>query len=125
MTSIYDELKPVVAEVLGSEEFRQNGIKLVQLVPATGGTPDNPGAPTYVKTDLDAVARGAPTKFIMQGFAVAGDILVTAAVIEGLTPVPTRDFLEVDGKRYKITKDVSVPAAGTRVAWKFLARYGA
>lgn len=125
MSGIYDEMQTIATEILSDPQFKQEGIKLVKTVPATTGTPQNPGAPTYVKTDLNAVARGAPTKFIMQGFAVAGDILVVIAVVDGLVIDPARDFLEVNGKRYKITKDVSVPSAGTLVSYKFLARYGA
>ena len=34
------------------------------------------------------------------------------------------NFVEVDGVRYKIIRDVSVPAAGTKVVWKFLIRKG-
>lgn len=116
--SIYDELKPVVSELLA--EFKQGTIQLVQLT-SGAGSPDDPGAPTETVIELDAVARGASFKYVKDGFAVATDLEVTAAVIDGVTP-SKNDFIVIDGQRYKIIEDLRVPAAGTKVAWKFLVR---
>jgi len=44
-------------------------------------------------------------------------------VVSGVTP-NMRDFIEVDGERLKIVQDISTPAAGVRVVWKFIVRKG-
>lgn len=116
--SIYDELKPVVQGLMS--EFKQGTISLIQLTAGTGAA-DNPGTPTEVTTALDATVQGAPFKYVRDGFATVSDMLVTAAVIEGIT-ITKNDFIVIDGIRCKIIEDVSVPAAGTKVAWKFIVR---
>jgi len=116
--TIYDEMKSVGVELLG--EFKQGTVKLIQIVAGTGPD-DNPGEPTETSYILDAVVRGAPFKYIRDGFVTATDMMVTAAIIEGLTP-SKNDFIEIDGVRCKIIEDVSAPGAGTRVVWKFLVR---
>lgn len=116
--SIYDEMQSVASEVLS--EFKHGTIKLVSVTSGTGAA-DDPGAPTEVVTALDAVVKGAPFKYVRDGFAVSTDLMVTAAVIDGITP-SVNDFIEIDSIRYKIVQDVSAPAAGTRIVWKFLVR---
>jgi hypothetical protein len=116
--SIYDELQPIARDLLG--EFKQGTIALVSIT-LGGGPADNPGAPTIVSTALSATARGASRQYVRDGFALATDLEVTAAVVEGITPT-LNDFIDIDGERYKIIRDISKPAAGTRVVWKFLVR---
>lgn len=118
--SIYDDLQDVTTEVLS--EFKQETVQLVKITPGTGPA-DNPGTPSEVVTDLQAVVRGASYKYQKEGFCVAGDLEMTCAVVPGVT-VTINDFIIVDGKRFKILSDISVPASGTRVAWKFLLRRG-
>lgn len=117
--SIYDELKPVAAELL--KEFRQNSVKLVSI--QTDNTV--PDAPTVTETvrDVDATVRGVSFKYVKDGFVLATDLEVTVAIVDGLV-VTLNDFIEVDGVRHKIVQDISVPAAGTRVVWKFIIRSG-
>jgi hypothetical protein len=116
--SIYDDLQPVASELLA--EFKQGTISLIQSVPGDGDD-DDPGEPATTTTELDATVVGAPFKYVQAGFAVASDMLVTAAVVVGITP-DKNDFIVIDGVQYKIIQDVSKPAAGTRVVWKFLVR---
>lgn len=118
--SIYDELQNVASEILG--EFSQGKIEYVKITPGNG-TADNPGTPTETKYTLSAVARGVSTKYVMSGLAVMSDKTVSCAVVEGLTP-SNADFIDIDDERYKIIEDISSPAAGTRVAWKFIVRKG-
>jgi hypothetical protein len=118
--TIYDDLQGVASEIL--TEFDQEEIKLVQYVKGTGPA-DNPGASIPTTHTLDGVARGVSFKYVQSGFAVASDKQVTVAVIPGVIPTEN-DFVDIDGIRHKIIKDVSVPAAGTRCVWKFLVRKG-
>lgn len=116
--SIYDELKPVAQSLL--KEFKQGSISLVQITPGTGAA-DDPGTPVEKSYNLDATVTGAPFRYVRDNLATVSDMLVTAAVIDGIT-ITKNDFIVIDGIRCKIIEDVSVPAAGTRVAWKFLVR---
>lgn len=116
--SIYDDLRPVADEILG--EFKQGTISLVQLTAGTGAA-DNPGAPTETTHALNATIKGVSFKYVKDGFALSTDLMVNAAPIDGVTP-SKNDFIVIDGQRYKIIEDLSAPAAGTRVVWKFLVR---
>lgn len=116
--SIYDELKPVAAQIL--KEFKQGDIKLVSI--SSTGTPDAP-TNTEKLIDLDATCSGVSFKYVKNGMAVMGDLTVTAAVVDGESP-SVNDFILVDGVRHKIVQDISPPAAGTRVVWKFIVRRG-
>lgn len=116
--SIYDELKPVADAILS--EFKQGTVKLVRLV-AGAGAVDDPGSATETETDLNAVAKGVTFKYVRDGFALSTDLIVTCAALDGVT-VTKNDFIDIDGTRYKIVEDISPPAAGTRVVWKFIVR---
>lgn len=118
--SIYDELKPTVNEIMG--EFKQGIIQLVQITPASGPI-DNPGSPTETIHTLDATCKGVSFKFVKDGLALSTDLMVVAAPQEGVTP-SANDFMIIDGDRFKIIQDLSTPAAGTRVVWKFIVRKG-
>lgn len=118
--TIYDELQPVAAELL--KEFKQGTIQLIQLTPGTGPA-DNPGPATEVITDLDAVAKGVSFKYVKDGLALSTDLQVTSAIVAGIVP-NGRDFITIDGARFKIVEILPVPAAGTRVVWKFIVRKG-
>ncbi|QWY83164.1 head-to-tail joining protein [Rhizobium phage RHph_X2_24] len=119
--AFYDEMQTVASELLN--EFKQGAIKYVQIVPGAGPI-DEPGPSTEVVTDVDAVARGVSFKYVQSGLALASDLTVTIAYNAAVTP-NMRDFIEIDGVRYKIIQDISTPAAGTRVVWKFIVRKGA
>lgn len=118
--TIYDELKIVASELL--REFNQSVISLIKVTPGTGPT-DNPGNSSTTSYMLDAVAKGVSFKYIRQGFAVISDLEITAAVVDGVTP-SEKDFIEIDSIKYKIIQMMNVPAAGTKIVWKFIVRKG-
>ena len=119
--TIYDELEVIASGLM--KEFKQGVIQLVKVTPA-GGPIDNPGEPVLTFYELDAVARGVQFKYIRDSLAMAGDLQITSAVLDGVTVHP-RDSIDIDGERYKIVNIIPVPAAGTRVVWKFIVRKGA
>jgi hypothetical protein len=118
--TIYDDMQILTGELM--EEFEQGLITLVQLTAGTGPA-DNPGEPTEASTKLIGTAKGVSSEYVDQGFAVSTDLMVTTSVVSGVTP-NSSDFIELDGTRFKVIKDVSVPAIGTKVAWKFIVRKG-
>lgn len=118
--TIYDDLKPVVSEVMG--EFEQGVIQLIKITPA-GGPIDNPGDPTETTHTLDATCKGVSYKFVRDGLAVSTDLQIVAAPVENVV-ITDRDFISVDGVRYKIIHDMSTPAAGDRLVWKLIIRKG-
>lgn len=131
--TVFDDAQAIAKEVLGDPELQSGSVvSLVQKTPGTGAA-DNPGEPTSVTIPLEgAIVIGVPFKYLKGGFnglanrgsdsfVVSTDLLVTAAVVDGITPTKN-DFVVIDGIEYKIIEDVSAPAAGTRVVWKFLVR---
>jgi len=118
--TIYDDLKPVATELL--VDFKQGVITLTQITPGTGPA-DNPGASTPTVYPLSGTVKGVSFQYVRDGFAVATDLMVTTAVNDDVVPTE-KDFIDIDGVRYKIIKDMSVPAAGTKIAWKFIVRKG-
>lgn len=119
--SIYDELQGVANGLL--KEFNQGGIKLIHLTFPSTSTPDEPGEPEETVYDLDGVATGVEFKYMKDSFTATAEKEVTVAVRDDVVPTEN-DFIEIDGYRYKIIKDVSVPQAGTRCVWKFLVSKG-
>jgi hypothetical protein len=118
--SIYDELRPVVKEIMG--EFKRGLITLVKITPASGPA-DDPGAPTETVYSLDAVAKGVNLKFVKVGLAVSTDLMVIAAPVDGVV-VTEKDFITLDGVRHKIVEDISSLAAGEKIVWKLIFRKG-
>lgn len=122
--TIYDDLKPVVSEVFN--EFKQTGklgaIQLVQRVAAAGPV-DNPGTSSEVLHTLNATVSGVSWKLISSGLALATDRTLVCVPVEGITPGP-KDFIFIDNKRYKIVEDISAPAVGAPLVWKFIIRSG-
>lgn len=114
--SIYDDLKPVAAALL--KEFKQGFIQHVSITPGTGPA-DDPGPATETKTTLDATVKGVSFKYMQNGFATAADKTVICAIIDGLV-MDEKDFIEIDGERFKIVYDISPPANSSRVVRKFI-----
>lgn len=112
--SIYQEMQAVAKELLGDDEFRQDGIYYVALTPGTGPA-DNPGAPVETKTLIrDAVARGVEDKYV-DGTQVTGtDGQINCGYPQPFTP-KISDWVEVGGKRCKILKVSKVPPTGVAV----------
>lgn len=118
--SIYTELQSVTKEIMS--EFSQGAVQLVKITGGAGPI-DNPGASTETLHTLDASAVGVSSQLVRDGLAVETDLMVTSSVVDGVTPTET-DFIDIDGIRHKIVKDMSTPAAGVKVAWKFIVRKG-
>lgn len=121
--SIYTEMQKIADELLSDPEFNQGGpgkIEYVRVVPGSGPV-DNPGPSTFVSVAVSGVCRGVSGKYVRDGLAIASDRQVTIPVIASITP-NMRDFFDIDGIRHKIVEDISTPAAGVRVVWKFIIR---
>lgn len=118
--TIYDDLLPVTKEIMS--EFKQGTVNYIQITPGAGSA-DNPGTPTETFFSLDAVVSGVSFKYVSNGFAVSTDLMVTSATVDGVT-VDEKGFIEIDGTRYKIIRDMSAPAAGGNLVWKFIVRKG-
>lgn len=122
--AIYDEMQNLARDILTDPEFKQGKIEYVRIVPGTGPI-DNPGPSTTVVTEMPGgVARGVSFKYVKDGLALSSDLTVILPVTAGVVP-NMKDFIDIDGVRYKIIQDISTPAAGTRVVWKFIVRKGA
>lgn len=118
--SIYDDLKPVAAGVI--KEFKQGFVQYVKITPGNGPV-DEPGPNSEAKTTLNATVGGVSFRYTVNGFATAADLMVTTAPVAGITP-DMKDFVEIDGARYKIIQVIKLPAAGTTLVWKFIVSKG-
>lgn len=118
--TFYKDLQNVASGVL--KEFNQGTIKLLHITQGTGGTPDEPATKTTTTYNLTGTVRGVSFKYLQEGFIVSTDLEVTVAVLENVTP-SKEDFIEIDGKKYKIVENISVPASGTKCVWKFICRH--
>lgn len=98
-----------------------SGIRYIDMQPASGGTPDNPGTPTPVPYALEGVARGVSFKYVQSGLAVASDLQATVAVRDDVTP-KISGFVELDGHRYKIVQVIPIPPVGVTVANRLIFR---
>lgn len=122
--ALYDEMRAIATEILTDPDFKQGSIAYVKLVPGNGPI-DNPGAATLVSTPIPGgVAKGVSYKYVKDGLALSTDKTVILPITTDLV-ADTRDFIDIDGIRHKIVQDISAPAAGTRVVWKFIVRIGA
>lgn len=116
---LYDDLQIVAQDVLS--EFKQ-GVIRYGAVTSGAGAVDEPGPSSIAWTGLTgAVARGVQTRYVQSGLAVASDMQVTMSVQTGVIPAQ-KDFIERDGKRYKIEAVVAKPGAGTPVAYTLIIR---
>lgn len=121
--TFYGEMQNLANELLSDADFKQGTIEYVRLVPGSGPI-DNPGTSTFVKTELPGgVVKGVSFKYVKDGLALSTDLTVTVPVHPDIT-VNMRDFIDIDGVRHKIVQDISSPAGGTRVVWKFIVRKG-
>lgn len=117
--SIYDDLQGVVQGVM--QEFNQ-GVIEYGAVTTGAGSVDEPGQSAVTYTTLTgATARGVKTSYVQSGLAVASDLQVTLAVQTGVTP-KQKDFVKVDGVKYKVQAVVPKPVAGTPVAYVVIIR---
>lgn len=119
--TFYKEMQNIAKNVLN--EFNQGEIKLVHLTGSADTSPDAPGDMKETVYKLKGSVRGVTFKYLKEGYVTHTDFEVTVGVIPDVQP-SENDFLLINNVRYKIIRDISVPANGTRVVWKFLARKG-
>ena len=119
--TFYKEMQTIAKNVL--KEFNQGEIKLVHLTGSANLSPDAPDEMKETIYDLKGSVKGVTFKYLKEGYVTHTDFEVTVGVIPDVEP-SENDFLQINGVRYKIIRDISVPANGTRVVWKFLARKG-
>lgn len=120
----YKEMQKVAGNVL--KQFKQGDIKLHHFTEGKGGTLDEPAELVEKVYDLDATVSGVNYKYLINSYAVASDLTVTAAVIEGVK-ININDFIEVQGVQHKIIRDISpAPTSvnGNPVVWRFICRKG-
>jgi len=118
--SIYDDLKVVASGILN--EFNQGGIKLVHVSVSDNSTPDEPQTIETVY-NLVGTVKGGDFRYDKDGFIATAEKEVIVGVLDGVQP-SENDFIELNGYRYKIVKDLSVPGVGTKCVWKFLISKG-
>ena len=119
--SIYDDLQSVTSEIMS--EFKQGLIQLVQFEYPENSTPDNPGEPEEILTELNGTVKGVSYKYLKDSFITISDKEVTTAVVADIQP-SENDFIDIDNIRYKILQFQPLPSAGTACAWKFIVRKG-
>lgn len=123
----YQEMQDVANSVL--KEFKQGNVKLLHYVDENKtGTLDEPSELTETVYELDATVTGVSYKYLVDNYAVASDLTVTAGVIKGVYPT-INDFIEINGERHKIIRDISpapnaVEGSAQPVVWCFICRKG-
>ncbi|MBP5699083.1 MAG: hypothetical protein J6W96_06120 [Alphaproteobacteria bacterium] len=122
--AFYDDMQELASSIM--KNFKQGSVKLVQYKETKGGTLDEPSEMAENVYDLDATVSGVSYKYLINSYAVASDLTVTAGVIKGVTPT-INDFIEIEGVRHKIIRDISAApnaASGKPVVWRFICRKG-
>ena len=122
--AFYEDMQKLASSVM--KEFKQGSVKLIQYNETKGGTLDEPSELAEKVYNLDATVSGVSFKYLINSYAVASDLTVTAGVIQGVTPT-INDFIEIEGARHKIIRDISAaPNAvnGKPVVWRFICRKG-
>jgi hypothetical protein len=122
--SFYDEMQELAGSILN--EYKQGSVKLIHYEEINGGTLDEPAELIEKVYNLDATVSGVSYKYLIDSYAVASDLTVTAGVIKGVT-VSINDFIEIEGVRHKIIRDISSApnaASGKPVVWRFICRKG-
>lgn len=122
--AFYEDMQKLASSVM--KEFKQGSVKLIQYSETKGGTLDEPSELAEKVYNLDATVSGVSFKYLINSYAVASDLTVTAGVIQGVTPT-INDFIEIEGVRHKIIRDISAaPNAvnGKPVVWRFICRKG-
>lgn len=120
----YDEMQQIASSVL--KDFKQGVVKLHHFEPRKGGTLDQPADPIEKVYELDATIDGVSYKYLLDSFASASDMTVTAAVIKGVK-IGLDDFVEINGQQYKILRDISPApgaATGEPIVWRLICRKG-
>jgi hypothetical protein len=100
--------------------FAQRSVVLKKTPRGPGPNDWTPGDPTTTEFPLDATVKGVSKQFVDGTTILSTDLEITAAVF-GAEPDPA-DALLIDGKPVTVLQVMRLPAAGTVVAWKWIAR---
>lgn len=128
MADFYDEMALVAIEMLSPTSQGGLGQGRIELIRTTPGTPGaNPWDPVEPVTEtelLKGAVRGVDKRLVGTN---VGDAVILASDRQAICATPKMDYtagdtLSVDGKPVHIISVENIPAAGTRVAVKFLIR---
>lgn len=122
----YQDIQKLASSVL--KQFKQGSVKLYHYTETDTGTLDEPSDLNETIYDLDATVSGVNYKYLINNYAVASDLTITAAVIPGVK-ISINDFIKVEGETYKIIRDISpapnaVEGSAEPVVWRFICRKG-
>ncbi len=128
MADLYTRMAATAERLLSPTSQGGLGQGRIELIRTTSGTPGpNPWDPVEPVTEtelLKGAVRGVDKRLV--GTAV-GDAVILASDRQAICAAPKMDYtagdtLSVDGKPVHIISVENIPAAGTRVAVKFLIR---
>lgn len=120
MGDFYGDMQGIASGLL--TQFKQGSISILKVVSGVGPA-YNPGDPLEVATLLPGgTATGSISQYVVAGLATAGDLLVVAPVVAGLTINQATDKVLIDGVPWKIVQFMPTPPVGTAVVWKFIVR---
>lgn len=127
----YEEMRDEVATPL-LEEFAQGAVILTKPGETVPG--ENPWDPPVegepVVYTLDATVKGVSQKYIDGTTVLATDLEVLVSTVGrdasgnpvAIDPDFGADTLTIDGQVMTLVRDLSVPAAGTKVVLKYIVR---
>lgn len=117
--SIYDEMRPVAADLL--QEFDQGGLALKVYRPGDDAddTPWSPGAPSWETVPFAGVVSGVTADNLADSLVQATDLKV---VMPGKMQPKMADRVVIGGADHQIIMIKRVPAAGVPIAWVALVR---
>lgn len=118
--SIYDDLKIVSNEIL--TEFNQGTVKYIKKTYSVGPA-DEPDEPSETEYEVKGTVQGVNQYYVINSRAKGSDKTAIITPIEGVEK-SLDDLIIVDDERYNIVEDLSPPASGTQVIWKFIIRKG-
>jgi len=117
----YDDMQKVATELL--TEFNQGEIFITIVEQgAFDGKPWKPYDASTSYVEVKGVVKGVSSKYITRGLAIEGDIEVTIAVPVGGDLPNMNSSVFTDSGAYKIISIEPVPANGTPVIVKMIAR---
>jgi hypothetical protein len=120
MSSVYDEMRVVAAELMDDPDFKQGVVRYISYAVPAGTSPDEGGEPVATATVLKATVRPVSTKYVDGSHIVQSDRQVTVANT-GTEP-SMEGSIEIDGVVYKIIEIMPRPAAGTPVVYTVIVR---
>ena len=113
----YSDMQGIASALIG--EFAQGSVVYHRLT-AGGGTPDDPGTASDNDTAIPATVRTVRFQYIDHTNILTTDLMVVMP--GGIFEPNIKDFIVVDGVRYKIIRIFRKPAAGIAVSFDIVIR---